>query len=74
MTSRGSRPCWIDAADEVALAAGVLAERALVLGVAQPLQDDLRAVVRRDPAEAVGGVVVLAERLAVLVDLLRRAR
>ena len=40
--------------------AAELAEDVLVLGVAQALQDDLPRGRRRDPAEAVGGVVALA--------------
>ena len=59
-TSLGSRPCWIDAGDDVALLAGELAELDVVLGVAQPLQDDLLGGRRGDPAEAGRGVVELA--------------
>ena len=62
------------AGDEVALAAGVLAEVHLVLGVAQPLQDDLLGGRRRDPAEVVRGVVPLPHHAAVLVELLGAAR
>ena len=51
-----------DAADDVALAAGPLAEGVLVLGVAQPLQDDLLGGHRRDPAEVLRGVVPLPQR------------
>ena len=49
-----------DAGDDVALAARVLAEGDLVLGVPQPLQDDLLGGGRGDPAEAGRGVVELA--------------
>ena len=59
-TSRGLRALLDDAGDDVALLAGVLPEGELVLGVAQPLQDDLLRGRRGDPAEALGRVVVLA--------------
>ena len=59
-----------DAADDVALLAGVLAEGLLVLGVAQPLHDDLLGGAGRDPAEVGGGVVPLADDLAVGAELL----
>ena len=59
--------------DEVAVLAGVLAEVHLVLGVAQPLQDDLLGGRRRDPAEVVGGVVALRDQLALVVESPRRA-
>jgi len=41
-----------------------------VLGVAQPLQDDLAGGGGRDPAEPLGGVVPLAHELAVVGHLL----
>ena len=63
-----------DAGDDLALLGGELAERALVLGVAQALDDDLARGRRGDPPEALGGVVVLAEHLAVLAGLRARAR
>ena len=59
-----------DAADDVALLADVLAERLLVLGVAQPLHDDLLGGAGRDPAEVGGGVVPLVHDLAVRTQLL----
>ena len=59
------------ARDDVALLAGELTELALVLGVAQALQHDLLRGRRRDPAEALGGVVVLPDDVALLVVLLR---
>ena len=52
--------------DDVALAARVLAERRVVLGVAQPLQDDLLGGGRGDPAEAGRGVVELRGSCALL--------
>ena len=58
-----------DPADDVALLAGELAQHLLVLGVAQPLHDDLPGRGRRDPAEAVRGVVELRARHALLVGL-----
>ncbi len=58
-----------DAGDDVALLAGELAELHVVLGVAQPLQDDLLGGGRRDPAEALGRVVVLRDDVALLVGL-----
>ncbi len=60
-----------DPGDDVALLAGELAELLLVLGVAQPLQDHLARGGRGDPAEAGRGVVPLADRLALVVELLR---
>src|SRR3712207_8915648 len=59
-----------DAADDVALLAGVLAEGLLVLGVAQPLHDDLLGGAGGDPAEVGRGVVPLADDLAVRAQLL----
>ena len=61
--ARASR--WMTPRDDVALAAGELAEGVLVLGVAQPLQDDLPRGRGRDPAEALRGVVPLAGDRAV---------
>jgi hypothetical protein len=61
-------------ADDVSLAAGVLAERQLVLGITQALQDDLFCGARRDPVEVVGGVFKLANRGAVVVHLDRDHR
>ena len=60
-TFRGSAALLDDAGDDVALAARVLAEGHVVLGVPQPLQDDLLGGGGGDPAEAGGGVVELAE-------------
>ena len=54
--------CCTMPADDVALAAGVLAVGQRALGLAQPLEDDLLGGARRDAAEARGGVVVLAQR------------
>src|SRR4051812_41126032 len=59
-----------DAADDVAFLAGVLPEGLLVLGVAQPLDDDLLGRAGRDPAEVGGGVVPLADGLAGGTELL----
>src|SRR5262249_56704107 len=47
-------PLLDHARDDVALAARVLAEGQLVLGVPQPLQDDLPGGGRGDPAETGG--------------------
>ena len=58
-----------DTRHDVAFPAGVLAEGELVLGVTQPLQDHLARGGRGDPAEAIGGVVVLAARRPVLGGL-----
>ena len=71
MTLRGSRPCWITPGDDVALAAGELAEDLLVLEVAQPLDDDLARGRGRDPAETLRGVVELGAGHALLVQLVR---
>jgi hypothetical protein len=60
-----------DPGDDVALLAGELAVPDLVLGVAQPLQDDLLGRGGRDPAEVGRGVVVLADQRAVLGELPR---
>ena len=54
---------------DVALTPCVLTEGELVLGVAQPLQDDLPGGGGGDPAETSGRVVVLAQHLAVLAGL-----
>jgi hypothetical protein len=59
------------AGHDVALAAGELAERLLVLGVAQPLQDDLLGGGGSDPPEPGRCVVVLAEHRALVVGLRR---
>ena len=59
-----------DAGDQVALAPDVLAERDVVLGLAQPLQDHLPRGRRGDPAEVVRGVVELASPGAVLAGRL----
>ena len=66
MTIRGSRLCWTTPATMSPSRPGELAEHLLVLGVAQPLQDGLPGGGRRDPAEAVRGVVALADRHALL--------
>src|SRR5690606_13732648 len=63
-----------DAADDVALAAGVLAERQLVLRVAEALQDDLLGGGRRDTPETGRGVVVFPDLVALVVDLGRPDR
>ena len=60
-----------DAGDDVALAGGELAVVLLVLGIAQPLQDDLARGGRRDAAETFRGVVPLVQDVAVLVGLAR---
>ena len=60
------------AGDDVALLAGELTEPDVVLGVAQPLQHDLLRGGRGDPAEAVGRVVVLADLVALVVELGRQ--
>ena len=58
-----------DPGDEVALLAEELPEPHVVLGVAQPLEHDLLGRGRGDPAEALGGVVVLPHLGAVVVEL-----
>src|SRR5665811_188982 len=58
-----------DAGDDVALAAGVLAESELILGIPQALQDDLPRGGGRDSAETIRGVVILPGHLAVLGQL-----
>lgn len=55
--------------DDVAVAPRELAEAELVLGVAQALEHDLLGGGGRDAPEAVGGVVVLPDRLALVVEL-----
>ena len=60
--------------DDVALLAGELTELPLVLGVAQALQHDLLRGRGGDPAEALGGVVVLPDDVALLVVLLAPSR
>ena len=58
-----------DTGDQVALLAGELAVPDVVLGVAQPLQHDLLRGRGRDPPEALGGVVVLRDLVALVVEL-----
>ena len=58
-----------DARDDVALLAGELAEPDVVLGVAQPLQDDLLGGRGGDPAEASGVSSHSRDDLALLVAL-----
>src|SRR5581483_10096256 len=53
--------------DDLALPGGELAVIALVLGVAQPLQDHLARGGGRDPAETLGGVVPFADDVAVVI-------
>jgi hypothetical protein len=60
-----------DAGHDVALAAGVLTEGLVVLGVAQPLENDLPRGHRGDAAEVGRGVVVLLDDLAVGAEVLR---
>src|SRR5204862_27525 len=57
------------AGDDVALLARELTEGDVVLGVTEALEHDLASRARRDPAEAVGGVVVLLGEGAVLLLL-----
>ena len=59
-----------DAGDDLALLGGELAVGPLVLGVAQPLQDDLARGGGGDPAEALRGVVPLGLDAAVRGQLL----
>ena len=61
-----------DTADDLALAGGELAVVLLVLGVAQPLQDDLARGGGRDAAESLWGVVPFVEDVAVFVCLARQ--
>ena len=63
-----------EAGHDVALAPGVLAVGLGALRLAQALQDDLLGGARRDAAEALGGVVPLAQDGAGLVDLRREDR
>jgi hypothetical protein len=58
-------------ADHITLAPGPLAEGDVVLGVPEPLQDDLLGGHRRDPPEVLRGVIPLAGDGAVLGELLR---
>src|SRR6185437_14162925 len=50
-----------DPGDDVALLTGELAERQLVLGVSQALQDDLPGGGRRDPAKTGRSVVIFGQ-------------
>jgi len=59
-----------DTGDDLALLGGELAVGALVLGVAQPLQDDLPGGGRGDPAEPLRRVVPLVHQLPVVGQLL----
>ena len=59
-----------DAGDDVALRPRYSPKVCVVLGVAQPLEDDLLGGAGRDPAEVGRGVVVLADDVAVVVELL----
>ena len=62
-TIRGFARLLDDAGDQVALAPGELAEGDVVLGLAQPLRaSTCSRGGRGDPAEALGGVVELAQR------------
>src|SRR5262249_51879278 len=61
-----------DASHDLTFLGGEFAEGALVLGVAQALQDDLASCGGRDPAEPLGGVVPLLEDIAGVVELLRQ--
>jgi hypothetical protein len=58
-----------DARDDVALVAGVLAVGVVVLGVAQPLDDDLLGGHRGDPSEVRRGVIELLDQFTVLAVL-----
>ena len=68
---RGLRVGLHHPGDDVALAPGVLAEGLVVLGVAQPLQDDLAGSHGRHPAEVGRRVVVLLDDRALVVEVLR---
>ena len=57
------------AADNVALAPGILTESELVLGVAQALKNDLLRRGGRDSVEVAGRVVEFADRVTVVVHL-----
>ena len=59
-----------DAGDDVALPAGVLLVLEVPLDLADALEDDLLGRLGGDPPEVVGGVVPLADDVAVLVELL----
>src|SRR5262249_52842678 len=58
-----------DASDDVAFLAGELAERELILGITQSLQDHLARRGGGDPAETSGRVVIFPHAHAVLVGL-----
>ena len=59
-----------DAGHDVALAPGVLLVLEVALDLPDALEDDLLGRLGGDPAEVVGGVVPLADDVAVLVELL----
>ncbi len=56
---------------QLALLATELTQDVVVLGVAQPLKDDLTRGARRDPPETGGRVIVLTHCYAVVVDFRR---